>query len=794
MTRIAQDLRYAARTFARGRFVTVLAVLAFALGVGVTTAVFSIFNSVLLTPLPYPDSEELVVVSDTQPACAACPATFPKYTAWKERNTVFAAMGGSTPASFVLGGDGTVPERVAAMVTTASLMDVFRVQPALGRWFTPEEDKAGGPRVVVLTHGYWTRRFGANPRIVGERIVLDGTPNEVIGVMPAGFSHRDADVFVPLQRKLDPASRSHFLVTYARLRSGVTVERAAADMRALGDTLAREFAQNHGVDVQSYYEVIVGSVRTPLRVLLGTVFLVLLIACANVANLLLAAGLARKRELAIRLALGATQRDLARQLIAEAVLLAMTGGILGVLLASWAIRIFVALADNALPRASTIAIDARVLAFSAGLSLLVGVVCGLWPLLRLRAGQLAPAVREGDTRTGSGPGTRFGNGLVVAEIALAFALLAGATLLVKNLVLLQRRDAGIQAARVIGFDVAPGGSRYADPERLRGFYRELLDRLKGIGGVESAGAVSHLPMYRFGNNGEVRIEGGNPWPAKDNPLVENRWIAGDYFPTMGIRLAGGRTFDQRDRQGTQQVIVINRAMAEKFWPGQSAIGKRVAPGTSNNWWEVIGVVENVRSFGLASNTPYEMYRAIEQQPYPATTVVMRTRSTDPGGAVQAARQIVYAIDPALPITMVQTMEQVVSASVRQPRLLSALSGLFGGLAGVLAMVGVYGVTAYNVRRQRREFGIRLALGAEPRAVQKLVIGRGALTALAGVAIGAVGALLLTRALQAMLNDVKPTDATVFAGTAVAVLLVSILACYLPARSAGRVDPIVVLRE
>ena len=382
------------------------------------------------------------------------------------------------------------------------------------------------------------------------------------------------------------------------------------------------------------------------------------------------------------------------------------------------------LAGNMLPRGGTVQIDGRVIAFTAVVSLLVGVVCGLWPLLRLRTRELAHAVREGDTRTGSGTGSTFGNGLVVAEIALAYALLVGAGLLVKNLMLLEDRDAGIETARVVAFDVAPAGPRYADQERVAGFYREVLDRLRSTGGVQSAGATSHLPMYRFGANGEMTIEGGNPWGPGDAPLVEFRWIAGDYFRTMGIKLLEGRLFNERDRQGTQQVVVITQSMAEKFWPGKSAVGRRIAPGSSNNWWEVIGVINDVRSFGLAATTPYEMYRTIEQQPSRSMTVVARTSADDPGQTIQAARQIVSAIDPTLPVTAVQTMEEVVSASVRQPRLLSALTSLFGGLAGLLAMVGVYGVTAYNVRRQRREYGIRLALGAAPAAVQRLVVGRG----------------------------------------------------------------------
>ena len=794
MGRLIQDLRFAVRTFLRGRSVTLLSVLAFALGIGVTTAVFSIFNAVLLNPLPYPDPDELVIVYDTQPALATAPASFPKYHDWKSRNQVFSAIGGSTQASFVMTGSGD-PERVAGMSTTASLTEVLRVQPAIGRWYTEQEDQSGGPKVVVLSYPFWTTHFDREPSVIGRRVILDGESYAVIGVMPQGFNHRNAELYVPLQRKLDPATRgSHFLNVYARLKKGVTVDRATAEMRALGRTLAAEFGHNHGIDVRSYYEVIVGNIRKPLRVLMGAVVLVLLIACANVANLLLASGLARRRELAIRVALGANRWDLARQLVSEAVVLALVGGALGVLLASWAIRTFLVLAANVLPRASTIRIDARVIAFTALVSLLVGIFCGLWPLLRMRAGELAHAVREGDTRTGSGGGRTFGNGLVVAEIAVAFALLVGAGLLVKNLMLLERRDTGIRTSHVIAFDVAPSGPRYQDPAQISGFFGELLDRLRPIGGVESVGLTSHLPMYRFGWNGEMSIEGGNPWGPGEAPLVEYRWIAGDYFKTMGIPLMQGRLFTGQDRKGALQVAVINRAMAEKFWPGQNPIGKRVAPGNGTDWWEVVGVVGNVRSFGLVANTPYELYRSMDQQPFASMTAVLRTQTDDPTSIVQSARQIVSGIDPRVPVTAAQTMDEVVSASVGQPRLLSALSALFGGLAGLLAMVGIYGVTAYNVRRQRREFGIRLALGADPGSVQSLVVKRGGAVAAAGVALGALGALLLTQSLQSMLNDVRPTDPAVFGLNALMVIAVSIAACYLPARAAGRVDPMVILRD
>jgi putative ABC transport system permease protein len=793
MPRLMLDVKSAVRTLVRSRFVSALAIAAFALGIGVTTAVFSIFNGVLLAPLPFAEPDRIVAVYDTQPACATCPASFPKYHDWRERNQVFSAIGGSTEWSFVMTGSGD-PVRVRGAKSTASLVDVFGVRPRVGRWFTDDEDRPGGPKVVVLTHDFWTRQLGADGSILGRRIVLDGEPHEVIGVMPAGFALRRAEVFVPLQRKLDPTTRgTHFLPTYARLKPGVTVERAATEMRALGQTLAREFGTNHGIDVRSYTEAVVGSVRRPLRLLLGAVFCVLLIACANVANLLLASGVARRRELAIRLALGAGARDLARQLTLESLVLSIIGGALGLVLSAWIVRTFVALAGTQLPRASTIAIDTRVLLFAAAVSVSVGLACGIWPLAILRMSELAAAVREGDVRTGSGASRRFGNGLVVAEIAMAFALLVGAGLLVKNLVLLRSRDAGIRTERIIAFDVAPAGLRYKAPEQTLAFYRELYSRLAHTGGVESVGMTSHLPMFNFGWNGEFLIEGDTPWRPNEAPLVEYRWFYGDYLKTMGIRLLDGRLLDDRDR--TASTVLINHAMAEKFWPGQNPIGKRFGQGSDKSqWYEVAGVLSDVRSFGLAGRPPFEFYRTIDQSPFTTMTIVIRTAADDPTAIVPTARQIVASIDPTLPIADVQTMEHVVSESVGQPRLMSALTVLFGALAGALAIVGVYGVMAYNVRRQRREFGIRIALGADRARVRNLVVGRGLVLAGAGVALGAVGAWLLTGVIEAMLNDVKPTDASVFAATAAALLGVSVAASYLPARIAGQVDPIVVLRD
>jgi putative ABC transport system permease protein len=792
MSRLLSDTWSAWRVVVRGRATTIFAILAFALGTSITTAVFSLFYGVLLKPLPYPNPDELVAVYDTQPACKTCPASFEKYTEWKQRNQVFQAIGGSFNPLVVVTGLGE-PERVSAVRATATLLDVFQARPALGRWFTEAEDQLNGPKVVVLSDGYWRRRLSADPNVLGRTLTIDDDSYEVIGVMPETFQHRRAEIFMPVARNYTPGQRgTHFLATYARLKPGVTPLQAQKEMVALGATLAKEFGHNHGIDVQPYAQVVTGTVALPLRVLMGAVCLVLLIACANVANLLLASGLARRREFAVRTALGATRWDLARQLLLESATLGVVGGVVGLAAAEWIVRAFVRLADTILPRASTIGIDPTVMLFAFVVALATGVFCGLWPVLRISTRTLAHDVREGDLRTTQGG--RLGESLVVAEIALAFSLLVGAGLLVKNLMGLEAQETGFSSERLVAFDVSPTGTRYKDTARQQDFYHQLLPKLAAVPGVTRVGVTSHLPMYQFGWNGEVTLEGGNPWKPNDAPLVEYRWVGGDYFNAMGIAIRRGRAFDSRDRQGTTGVAIVSEFTAGKFWPGQDPIGKRLSKGgPSNPLLEVVGVAHDVLTFGLTRKTPYELYVPIEQNPFGAMTVVLRTNAPDPTTVVPAARQAVASVDALLPVARVQTMDEVVSRSVTQPRLLSSLSALFAGLAGALAAVGVYGVMAYTVRRQRREFGIRMALGADPRRVRTLVARRGLILGLIGVAIGAGTALLLTRTMQALLADVKPADPLVFTLTAVGLIVVALVAGYIPARQASRTDPLVVLR-
>jgi putative ABC transport system permease protein len=776
---------------------TAVVILTLTLGIGVTTAVFSIFNGVLLTPLAFPNPQQIVAVYDTQPSCRTCPASFPKYRDWTDRNHVFSAIGGATSTSFVLTSPGADPIRLTAAHTTASYFDVFRIPPLAGRWYSAAEDQQNAPKVAVLNHAFWMRQFQGSLKAIGSKLVLDGIPYEIVGVAPPDFANRRTDLFVPLQMKLDPATRgSHFLPVYARLRDGVTVETARREMQQLGASLAREFGTNHGIDVQSYTEVLVGDIRRPLEVLLAAVFLLLLIGASNVANLMLAAGLARRRDLAIRMSLGASFRQLAQMMAAEGVWLALVGGVLGVALSSWIVSVFVTMAGTQLPRASAVHLDTRVLAFSAATSLLVGVVCSLFPLILLLNAELASGVRDGDVRSGGSgqAGNRARRALVVGEFALAFGLLVCSALLIKSLLLLRARDSGVRTDHIVSFRVELNPQRYSKDSDVRHFYHTLYQRLVQINGVRTAGLTSDLPMVDNGTNGDFQVDGEAPWPPNQAPLVEYRWIYGDYLKTLGIPLLQGRLLDERDGDGSRAVL-INKAMAEKFWPGKDPIGRSFGQSSDKTkWYQVAGVIGNVRSYGMTRSYPFEFYRTIDQSSYNPMTAVISTTAEDPLALVPLARQLVTSLDSTIPITQVRTMEAAVSESLDRPRLMSALMGLFGALAGLLAMVGVYSVMADNVNRQRREFGIRLALGAAPASIRRLVLTRGLVLALIGVALGAVMAMGLTHLLESILYGVKPADPSVFGLTAIAVVLVTLLACVLPARSAALSNPADILRS
>ena len=792
METVIQDLRFALRLFVRSPWFAVLAIVALALGIGANTAVFSVVDGVLLKPFPFPDPDRVVSVFDTQPFCPKCPASFPKYVDWRDQNTVFDVVGGWASRSPVLTGKG-IPERIRSAAVTATFFRVFQIQPIVGRWFSDDEDKPGGAPVAILSYGFWQERFAADRNVSGQTIALDGVTRTIVGVMPPEFTMTRAQVWTPLAYAVDQNFRdSHFMPVVARLKPGVTVAQAQREMIALGKRLAKQYPTNHGIDVQSYRDLVLGDTGHSLLVLLGSVAFVLLIACANVANLLLARAAGRQREITIRTALGAGRLRLARQLLTESVLLALAGGALGVTFAYWGVRTFVSMAPANFPRIAAVRVDGGVLLFTLAIAVATGLVFGLAPAIHAMRRHPGDALKQDDVRSGGGRGVRrISSALVVAEIALSLVLLIGAALMVKSLLKLEHQDAGFSIERLLTFDVSLPDSRYPDDAHRTAFFDAALPRIPRVPGVQRAGAISALPLGVGGSNGDFKIE-GRQWPDGKSPLVEKRLVRGDYFETMGIRLLSGRLLNERDDARAAKVVLVNDTFAKRFFPGADAVGKRIT-FFGDGFVEIVGVVSSVRSSALALTPPIEAYGSDRQNPVSGLTVVVRT-AAEPTLVTSAIRQEVAAVDPLEPIAAVSTMEEIVRASTAQPRLLSTLTAIFALLAALLAAVGTYGIMAYSVSQQRREIGIRMAMGADPAAVVRVVLRHGVKLIAAGVIIGAAGAFALTGVLTSMLYEVKPTDPAVFGATCAGVALVTLAACYLPARAATRVDPMVVLRD
>jgi putative ABC transport system permease protein len=792
MERLRQDVRFGIRLLVRTPGVLVPAVLALALGIGANSAVFSVVYGVLFKPLPFPEPDRLVAVYDTQPTLKTAPASYPKYVEWRDQNHVFDAVGGWTPGTAVLTGRGD-PERVKIARATASLFRVFRAPAIAGRWFREDEDQPGGPKVVLLAHGFWQRRFGADQGIIGRTITLDDVPRTVVGVMSPDFSLRTAEAIVPLAMAFDEKTRgNHFLSTFARLKAGVSVAQAQREMVALGRRLAKEHFHNHGIDVRAYREVVIGDARLPLLLLFATVAFVLLIACANVANILLARATTRRHEMAVRSALGAGRARLARQLLTESVLLSLAGGLVGLGVAWAGVRAFVAFAPPVVPRMATISLDVTVVLFTLGLALVTGITFGLAPALQVSRQALSETLKQDGGRTaGSRATRRAGNALVVVEVSLAFVLLAGAGLMLKSLVQLEQQDVGFVPDRVLAFDVALPASRYDSDDKIRAFYRDALEGLSSMPGVVSVGATSGLPLYNFGTNGDFSIEGKSLWKPSEAPLAEMRAIGGEYFKTLGIPLVRGRLFTPHDVETNAPVAVINRAMAERFWPNEDPIGKRISIWTGAPH-EIVGIVGSVRTYTPASQPAFEVSCPLAQKPAAAMTIIVRAKG-EPTALTAAIRRRMATLDPHQPLSNVQTMEEVVAQSLARPRLFSALTAAFAGVAAILALIGVYSLISYAVSQQIREFAIRIAMGADAATIVRLVLRRGMGLAIPGIAIGVLAALGLTRLMRAMLYQVEPTDPVVIAAAAGGMSAAAFLACYLPARGAARVDPVVILK-
>jgi len=804
-----QDLRYAARMLRKNPGFALIAILTLALGIGANTAIFSVVYTVLLKALPYPQADRLVMVYEdvrlpnyqnkkNEPS----PGNF---SDWRSQNTVFESMAAYRNRSFNLSGEGE-PVRVEGELVTSGFFTTLQIKAALGRVFVPQEDRPGNSHVIVISDSLWKSRFGSDLQVLGKKILLDGENYSIVGVMPPGFRFPDPDDQLWAPMGLSPAELSnrgsHFLLVFARLKPEITLARAQAEM----NLLARHFTElypdtNTGVSVNvlSLHDDIAGPVRPALLVLAVAVGLVLLIVCANVANLLMARASVRQREMAVRLALGAGRARIARQLLTESLLLSLLGCFLGLLLAQWGIGALKLLAASNLPRTDEFTLNAPVLIFSVTLSILVGIAFGAAPALQAGRASVHETLKSGGRESSSGSRLRMRGLLVILETALGAVIVIGAGLLLRSFLQIEHVPLGFQPQGVLSFRVIPRGERYSQPSQRAAFYQQVLERLDALPSVRSAAAVSFIPLTLARGSKGFTIEGRAPTAPGQIPMAGYNIVTPGYFGTMRINLLQGRDFSWSDAPQTQPVIMINEVMAKTYWPNEDPLGQRIRQGGPDDhelpWLTITGIVADVREFDPVTAPRPTMYFPIAQFAEPAGILrdwVVRT-DDDPKAIAANLRGAVWDVDKDLPVTRIRTMDEVRSMSVASPRLNLLLFGLFAALALVLATIGIYGVTAYSVAQRTREIGIRIALGARRNDVLRLVIGQGARLALIGVVLGMIGAFALTRLMASMIYGVSAVDPLTFFAVAFLLAVVALTACYIPARRAMRVDPLVALR-
>ncbi|HEX7315757.1 MAG TPA: ABC transporter permease [Pyrinomonadaceae bacterium] len=808
MRTLWQDVRYGARAMRANPGFTLVAVVALALGVGANTAIFSVVNAVLLRPLQYPNAGRIVAIQELSPEGRRVQVTPANFLDWREQATAFERMAAifTRPANLAVGDEA---ERIDFAMASVSLFEVFGVRPRAGRFFLPEEEKAGHASVVVLSHGLWQRRFGADPSIIGRSITLDGLPYEVVGVAPEGFSYPDkTEVWVPpfarvptlsAQQDVERARGFGFLSAVALLKESETLEHARAEMEAITTRLRQQYPESNSKRfnrVVTLHEHLVGESSRALLMLLGAVALVLLIACANVANLLLARAAGRQKELAVRAALGATRLRLARQLLVESVLLALAGGAAGLLLGWWGVDLLKGLLPAEFPRAAGIGVDPRVLGFTLLVSCATGIAFGLAPALQFTRPDLHGALKESARgSTGGASGGRLRSLLIVAEVALSLVLLVGAGLLFRSFLTLRAVELGFRPQSVLTFRLSPSGERFQANAQFTNFYRDVAERVGTLPGVEAVGFINTLPLLKGPTSG-IQFEGRAPLRRDQRPSVNYRSVSPDYFHAAGIPVVKGRVPDARDTENAPLVLAVNQALARRDFPDEDPIGKRISYGIGPDgqpiWKEIVGVVADVRSEEPGREPAPEIYASYLQDPFAGMSYVVRT-SVEPEGVVPGVREAVRAVDRAQPVADVRTMEQVVGESFAQPRFNSLLLGLFACMALLLAAAGIYGVMSYAVTQRTHEIGIRIALGARRGDVLRLVVGRGMALAAAGVGLGLVAAFALTRLMAGLLYGVSAADPATYAAVALLLTAVALLASYIPARRATKVDPMVALR-
>ena len=799
-----QDLRYGIRKLAKNPGFTAVVVLALALGIGANTAIFSVVKAILLHPLAYKDPARITMVwmDNRKLGVDQDWHSYLNFLEYKNGSQTFEDMAAFNDRSFNLTGAGD-PVRVLGAWATASLFPVLGVDPTLGRAFTQDEEEPGRDLVVVLSHGLWQRRFGADPQIIGQQISLNGTNRTVVGVMPESFRFpdKDAELWVPLAP--DPQLRNNrnalWLKAVGRLKPGVSLEQARADMSTIAGRLEQQydFMSGYGVNLVPIHDQVVGSVRPALLVLLGAVALVLLIACANVANLLLVRGAAREREIAVRAALGAARGRLVRQMLTESIVLATAGGVAGLLIAVLGLRVLLTLAPVDIPRLDQIRVDWQVLVFALGVSLATGVVFGLVPALQASGPDLNESLKEGGRGSTAGiRGRRIRGALVVSEIALSLILLIGAGLMIKSFVRLQQFNLGFNPDRMLTLRLQLPRSKYKEDSQIAGFYRELLDRVGNQPGVQSAGAISTIFLTKTPYSTNFTIQGRPPLRPGEQIEVPIDSISPNYFRVMGIPLLRGREFTDDDKAGAPGVVIVNQTFARRFFPDEDPIGRRfvygVPDGPNPPWLTIVGVVADTRRTGFDAEVRPETYLPYSQSPDKWMYLIVRATSS-PISLIGAVRGAVWAIDKDQAVFSVETMDQLLSEMMAQRRFNMFLLAIFAGSALILAAVGIYGVMSYSVTQRTHEIGVRIALGAGRASVLRQVAGQGMMLAAAGIALGLVGSLALTRLMAGLLFEVGATDPLTFGLIPLLLGGVALAASVIPARRAMKVDPILALR-
>jgi len=806
---IGGDVRYAFRALRKHVGFAAVVILTLALGIGANAAIFSVVNAIVLRPLPYRDADRLVVIWDNLPAIGLrdIVVSAAEYLDYRARNHVFEEMAAYDTSAFNLTGLGE-PERLIGAVVTASLLPILGASPALGRGFHEADNQAGHERVALVSHALWQRRFGGDPRMVGSPIMLDGKSVEIIGVMPPAFKFPDdsTELWMPIAFDADLVSEnnrgSRSYTVLGRLKPGVTIAQAQADMNAVVATLVRDHPEQYrggfSTTVRGLQAEIVGETSRGLFVLLGAVGVVLLIACANIANLLLVRAHARRKEVAIRTALGAGRGRIVRQLLTESFVLAAIGGGFGLLLAVWGLDLLVAIAPADIPRIGEIALDRRVVAFTAAVSTITGIVFGLAPALHAARVDLNETLKEGGRTPGSGGHHVLGRLLVVAEVAMSLVLLVAAGLLINSFARVQDVAPGFDQTHLLTLRIAPPPATYSFAKSQQ-FFDELFERLRARPGIEAVGAVNALPFGGSGGDRSFFLEGQlNPRP-EERPDEQIRFASAGYFAAMRIPVRRGREFTARDTLEAPQVAVVNEALARKYWPNDDPIGKRVAFSRQQpKWYQVVGVVGNLKHRSLEVVDTPELYVPVAQPLFAGPTprpmfAVVRTTG-DPLAAAATVREVVASIDPNQPVSNMRSMEQRIGESLASRRFTMLLIGVFAALALVLASIGMYGVVAYAVSERTHEIGVRLALGARPRDVLAMLVGQGMTLAVTGAAAGIVIAIAITRVMASLLFGVSATDPATFGVITAVLTCVALIACYLPARRATAVNPVTALRN